>query len=146
MQRKIIEAMNLSNTSQYAIRVISYMALMNEPIYSASMLISKLNVSDKYLKRILTKLSDSGVLRSIQGRYGGFMLAKSADKITLFEIVESMESVEKYFGCVLGFEECSDENPCTLHNKWSPLRDELMSFLYETTIKDVILDPAIVRF
>lgn len=138
--------MNLSNTSQYAIRVVSYMSFEDEAIYSASALISKLNVSDKYLKRILTQLSDHGILRSTQGRYGGFMLAKSPEKIKLIEIVEAMESVEKYFGCVLGFHECSDENPCTLHSKWAPIRNELMKLLNETTIKDVLSNPAIMKF
>jgi len=138
--------MNLSNTSQYAIRVVSYMTFENETIYSASALISKLNVSDKYLKRILTQLSDHGILKSTQGRYGGYVLAKNPDKIRLIEIVEAMESVEKYFGCVLGFDECSDENQCSLHSKWAAIRNELMTFLNETTIKDVISDPSIVKF
>lgn len=138
--------MNLSNTSQYAIRVVSYMTFKDEMIYSASALISKLNVSDKYLKRILTQLSEHGILKSTQGRYGGYILAKSPDKITLIEIVEAMESVEKYFGCVLGFDECSDENQCSLHAKWASIRNQLITFLNQTTIKDVISDPSIVKF
>lgn len=80
--------MNLSNTSQYAIRVVSYMTFENETIYSASVLISKLNVSDKYLKRILTQLSDHGILKSTQGRYGGYVLAKSPDEIRLIAVVQ----------------------------------------------------------
>ncbi|PLX01506.1 MAG: hypothetical protein C0595_14440 [Marinilabiliales bacterium] len=138
--------MNLSNTSQYAIRVVSYMTFEDEDIYSASSLISKLGVSDKYLKRILTQLSEHGILRSTQGRYGGYILGKSPDKITLIEIVQAMESVEKYFGCVLGFESCTDEDPCTLHNKWAPIRNELMEFLNKTTIKDVLSNPSIIKF
>jgi len=137
--------MNLSNTAQYAIRVISYMALKGESIYSASTLISKLNISDKYLKRILTKLTDSGLLISIQGRYGGFQLAKSADEIALIEIVAAMESIEKYFGCVLGFDQCSDTNPCSLHEKWIPVRTALLSFLEITKIADVIENPHIIK-
>ncbi len=138
--------MNLSNTSQYAIRVVSYMASHDEELFSAASLISKLNVSDKYLKRILTQLTEYGILSSIQGRYGGFKLMKKPENITLIEIVEAMENVEKYFGCVLGFENCSDENPCTLHNKWAPLRDELMSFLNETTVNDVIIKKGLPKY
>jgi len=119
--------------------------MQDDSIYSASTLISKLNVSDKYLKRILTKLTESGLLKSIQGRYGGFQLAKSADKIALIEIVASMESIEKYFGCVLGFEQCSDENPCSLHEKWVPVRTELLLFLNRTKISDVIENPLVVK-
>lgn len=138
--------MNLSNTSQYAIRVVSYMALNKDQIFTASTLISKLNVSDKYLKRILTTLTANNILDSIQGRYGGFRLAKDQKNIYLIDIVSAMENIEKYFGCVLGFDKCSDENPCTLHNKWAPIRDELINFLHKTTVYDVISNPSIVRF
>lgn len=138
--------MNLSNTAQYAIRVISYMALKKQDLYSASELIKELEVSDKYLKRILTTLSNSDIIKSVQGRYGGFSLHKDLKKISLFEIVKAVDNIEKYFGCILGFEDCSDENPCALHIKWTPLRNELLSFLKNTTMADVIKNPEIIKY
>jgi len=138
--------MNLSNTARYAIRVVSYMAYSKGDIYSASSLIKKMNISDKYLKRILTTLSKNGIIQSIQGRYGGFRLSKSIEKISICDIVTAVENKEKYFGCVLGFDECSDQNPCSLHKRWAPIRDELSAFLKENTIGDIIKDPNIMKF
>ncbi len=137
--------MNLSNTASYAIRAIVFMAREKETLYSAAMLIQELNISDKYLKRILTTLSNAGIIRSVQGHYGGFCLNKSVKDVRLYEVVQSVENIEKYFGCVLGFEECSNVNPCSLHTKWAPLRDELLNFLRNTTIADVIENPQKVR-
>ncbi len=137
--------MNLSNTAQYAIRVISYMSLKQQDLYSAADLIKELKISDKYLKRILTTLSNNDIIMSVQGRYGGFALHKDLEEIHLFDIVKAVDNIEKYFGCVLGFEECSDENPCALHIKWVPLRTELLVFLENTNMSDVIKNPQIIK-
>ncbi len=137
--------MNLSNTAQYAIRAISYMALKGHELYSASELVKELKISDKYLKRILTTLSNNDIIKSIQGRYGGFALHKDLDKISLLDIIKAVDNVEKYIGCVLGFEECSDKNPCALHSKWVPLRNKLLEFLQNTTMADVIKNPQILK-
>jgi len=138
--------MNLSNTAQYAIRILSYMAYEGKELYPASEIYAKLKISDKYLKRILTTLSSHEIIISIQGRYGGFRLAKSIEDIKLYDIVQAVDHVEKYFGCVLGFEECSDENPCSLHHKWGALRDQLLAFLESTSMHDVMNNPHLVKF
>ncbi len=138
--------MNLSKTAKYAIRVVSYMALKRQNLYSASHLTSVLGVSDKYLKRILTTLSNHNIIQSIQGRYGGFRLNKSTDNIHLYEIIDTVEDMDKYSGCVLGFEECTCENPCSLHESWMPVKAELLSFFKQTSISEVIENPQILKF
>lgn len=130
--------MLLSNTSQYAIRTISYMAIEKNTIYAASYLVQKLNISDKYLKRILSQLAEKGILKSIQGRFGGYRLAKKPEKITLLEIIEAVEDKNKYFKCFLGFENCSDEKPCSLHRQWSPIRNNILTFLTNTSLDYVL--------
>ncbi len=138
--------MNLSKTAQYAIRVISYMILKEEPLYPASRLVSDLKIPDKYLRRILTTLTSTGLVESVKGKYGGFRLQKKQEDIRLYDIVASVESLEKYFGCVLGFGTCSDASPCSLHITWAPVRDEIRNFLQTTTIAEVIRDPQIMKF
>lgn len=142
----ILYKMNLSNTAQYAIRIISYMAYEGKDLYPASEIYAKLQISDKYLKRILTTLSAHHIICSIQGRYGGFKLEKNTEEIKLIDIVNAVDQVEKYYGCVLGFEDCSDENPCSLHHKWGPIRGELLNFLESTSMQDVMKNPNLLKF
>ncbi|PID88547.1 MAG: transcriptional regulator [Bacteroidia bacterium] len=138
--------MNLSKTAKYAIRVVSYMALKNQELYSASHLIQALDVSDKYLKRILTVLSNHHIIKSVQGRYGGFRLNKSTENIHLYEIINAVEDIDKYLGCVLGFAECSCETPCSLHHNWMPIRQEFTAFLENTSISEVLKNPEVLKF
>lgn len=138
--------MNLSNTAQYAIRVVSYMASKKEGLYPAASLTEELKVSDKYLKRILTTLTHSGIVQSVQGRNGGFTLRKPVNDIPLLEIVRAVEDVEKYFGCVLGFDQCSDHHPCSVHEYWKPVRERIRHFLSNTTMADVMQNENILKF
>ena len=65
--------MKLSKTSEYALRILSFMAKDSSHLYSAKYLIEKLNISDKYLRRLMTDLCKAGFIKSIQGRDGGYI-------------------------------------------------------------------------
>lgn len=118
--------MKLSKTSEYALRILTYMARKPEQTYTAKSLIESLNISDKYLRRLMTDLTKAGFIYSIQGRDGGYAFARPVSGIFLADIVDAVESMEKYTGCILGFEECSNENPCVMHSFWAGTREEFI--------------------
>jgi len=130
--------MNLTSTSQYAIRILSFMALQNTSMISAKFLVEKLNISDKYLRRLMTKLTKKGLIQSIQGRDGGYRINRPINQLFLIEIINAVEESEKYLGCVLGFDECSDLNPCALHEKWNLIKQDTSTFLNTTTLSDIV--------
>lgn len=129
--------MKLSSTSEYALRILSYMARSPEELYPAGFLVKKLNISDKYLRRLMTDLSKAGFIRSIKGREGGYIFAKKISEIHLSEIIDAVEGMEKYMGCVLGFGECSDENPCVMHSTWVPVRQQLIDTFRHKRLSDL---------
>ncbi len=126
--------MKLSKTSEYAIRILSYMARDTEKKYSAKNLIEKLHISDKYLRRLMTDLSKVGLIYSKQGRNGGYFFAKSTNEITVAQIIDTVEGMDKYTGCIMGFDECSDENPCVMHLVWVKTRNTLLKTFETTTL------------
>jgi len=129
--------MRLSKTSEYALRILSFMINSELQVFPARYLVEKLNMPDKYLRRIMTDLSKKGFVKSIHGREGGYVFAKNANKIFLSDVIDSVEGMDKYTGCLLGFKECSDENPCSLHKAYAPIRDKLVAFLSTYTIADL---------
>jgi DNA-binding IscR family transcriptional regulator len=48
--------------------------------------------------------------------------------------------MDKYLGCVLGFDECSDENPCVMHSAWQPVREKLSEIFYKKTLAELDFD------
>jgi len=137
--------MNLSKTSEYALRILIYMAKEPDQLYTARQLVDELNVSDKYLRRLLTDLSKSGFIRSVQGRVGGYTFVNRPDEIHLFDVIDSVEGMDKLNGCVLGFEQCSCTNPCAMHDNWQHVRAELNKVFRQTRLADMDFEK-IVRY
>lgn len=102
-------------------------------LFSAKSLIKELKIPDKYLRRLITDLSKGGFIMSVQGRVGGYKFLKPISQIRLSEIIDAVEGMDKYSGCILGFNKCSQENPCVLHNSIAAARDEFLEKLYTTT-------------
>ncbi len=132
--------MNLSNTAEYAIRILTFMAVKNLDIYTAKYLIEQLNISDKYLRKIMTHLTKAGLIRSIQGRDGGYVFNDKPENINLMQIIDSVDDMDKYIGCVLGFKECSDSNPCVLHTQWSIIKNQIFDLFNKTNLLEVSED------
>ncbi len=132
--------MKLSKTSEYALRILIFMAKNPEELYTAKYLIEKLNVSDKYLRRLMTDLSKSGFIRSTQGRDGGYTFAKDIHDIFLYDIIDSVEGMEQLNDCVLGFNECSCTNPCAMHDDWIIIREKLNKVFNQTKLSDLEFD------
>ncbi len=113
------------------------MARDTEALYTAKYLIVQLNISDKYLRRIMTNLARAGFITSIQGRDGGYRFNKDTGSITLADIIDAAEGMNRYTGCVLGFSKCSDENPCVMHPIWAEIRDQFTLIFRKKTLKDL---------
>ncbi len=129
--------MKLSKTSEYALRILSFMAKEPNKSYAAKYLIEKLNISDKYLRRLMTDLAKAELICSTQGRNGGYYFAKNINNITIYEIIDTVEGMDKYSGCIMGFDECSDKHPCSMHIVWSSMRDKLIQTFRNTSLGDL---------
>ncbi len=130
--------MKLSKTSEYALRILSFMINSDLQVFSARYLADQLHIPDKYLRQLMTSMTKKGFIKSIQGRDGGYVFAKNANSIHLSEIIDAVEGMDKYTGCLLGFSDCSDENPCSLHEAYAPIRSQMLTLLTTLTIADLI--------
>jgi Rrf2 family protein len=110
------------------------MAMKGEPMYSAKYLSDELNIPPKYLRRLMTLLSKKGFVYANFGRNGGFSFTKNIKDIYLHQIIDAVEDLASFTGCVLGFEQCSDENPCVMHNFWADIRIQTLEKLYNTNL------------
>ena len=130
--------MNFSKTTSYAISVLSFMAKHQETKYSAKKLNELLEIPWPYLRQLLTSLSKSGFIFSTQGRKGGFQLKKPADQIVLADIIDSVEGLNVFGTCIMGFKNCPFDHTCAMHDVWEGTRNSILNVLNTTTLDQLL--------
>lgn len=129
----------LTRTSLTALTALCYIAQQGEnaPPADAKNLAKVLHTSPLYLAKILQILARRGVLRSLRGRGGGFLLAAPAHKISLYRVVEMFEPLADWTRCFLNGGTCPEKETCAVHETWSVLRRQYMALLQQTTVADI---------
>ncbi len=126
--------MNFSKTTSYALSTLNFLAENEKEKFSAKQIHKKLDIPWPYLRQLLTSLTKSGFIISVQGRNGGFILHKSPEEITLAEIVNSVEGLNILGTCIMGFNKCPFNHTCAMHETWQETRDGMINILNNTTL------------
>ena len=129
--------MRFQKTTEHAIRVMVFLANHLNERYSVNRLHQVLEIPYKYLGRLMHRLSNAGLVDVTQGKKGGYRILRDLSEIHLHEIVDVVEGLEDYHRCVLGFPECSSENPCPLHHMWMERQESIKDMVYKTTLADL---------
>jgi Rrf2 family transcriptional regulator, cysteine metabolism repressor len=89
--------MELSCKSEYALLALLDLAShysLGEPVQIRKIAADK-NIPDRYLEQLLAILRRAGLVRAQRGAKGGYILAREARQISLFEIISCLEGFEK---------------------------------------------------
>ncbi|CUU00643.1 transcriptional regulator, BadM/Rrf2 family [Candidatus Thermokryptus mobilis] len=128
----------LSKTTEYGIRAVLYIALNSSKYITTKEIAKELKIPKHFLAKVIQKLVRSKIIYSRRGRNGGFVLRKSPDKLKIIDVVLALEGDELFKKCVLGLPNCSDENPCSVHQNWSVIREQIKQMLSERTLKELL--------
>jgi|WetSurMetagenome_2_1015567.scaffolds.fasta_scaffold03922_3 Rrf2 family protein len=132
--------MNLTKTTSYSLKILSYMAEAPADTISASHIHDVLGIPYSYLRQLMQMLSDKGFISSEKGRNGGFKLIDNPSEIYLIEIVEAIEGTESLERCMMGVAECRLQEKCALHEPWLKIKNEFLDVLKNTSLKSLIPD------
>jgi Rrf2 family iron-sulfur cluster assembly transcriptional regulator len=128
--------MNFSKTSAYALKILSFMADSGNGMFSAQYLNRKLNIPYPYLRQLLTRLTTKGFIRSTRGRKGGFTFSRDIHTIYVADVIDSVEGLEVFNTCMVGFETCPFNHTCPLHETWTETRKSIIDVLNRTSLAD----------
>lgn len=129
----------LSKTGLHAVRAMVALAHLPPGAYAgAGKIAREIHAPQNYLGKLLKALAEEGLVESQKGLGGGFRLARSPKKISLLDVVEPIEHVSRWSGCILGRPECSEVHPCAIHNRWKVVRNSYLRLLEQTTIAQLV--------
>ncbi|MCH2174821.1 MAG: Rrf2 family transcriptional regulator [Lentisphaeria bacterium] len=85
--------MKFSSKTRYGLRVLLHIALESKDNKTCNgrEISSCQGLNDAYFEQIMLRLKNSGLIRTVRGRNGGYALAKKANFISLLDIIESLE-------------------------------------------------------
>ena len=131
--------MQLASTTDYAIRIVCYLAAQRQMI-STSELSQELSVPSSYIPKITKKLKQAGIIKACEGIKGGYQIAKQPENISLRDVISCTEStmaisrcLEKEEGCSKNYIAC-----CKVHQILLDLQNIYNNRLESVKISDII--------
>ncbi len=131
--------MKISTKGRYALRMlVDISAHENDTFISLKEISDRQNISKKYLEQIVPLLTKNGILRTNRGNKGGYALARSADEITVGEVLRATEGSLAPVAC-LEYEEndCPRAGMCDTLFVWKGLYKVISEYLDGITISAI---------
>jgi len=130
--------MQLSKSSQYAIRILAYMTEHKDSkLLSATALSKQLQIPYKFLTKIMTELVKSNFIISSRGRDGGYSFSRPPSKIIINDILDIFHDSVRKEQCVLGIGFCNEQCKCALHDQWMEPKYLMQRMFQESTIETI---------
>lgn len=118
--------MKFSTKVRYGMRAVVELAQnFEESPVMVSKLAEKQNLSVKYLESLMSKLKKGGVVKSVRGNRGGYLLTKDPQEISVYEIVTALEGPISLVNCSENPENCENFENCCTFNLWKELSQTL---------------------
>jgi len=129
----------LTRTGLHAVRAMVALARLPEGAYAgAGKVAQEIGAPQNYLAKLLQTLAHEGLVESRKGLGGGFRLARDSRAISLLDVVEPIEQIGRWSGCIVGRPACSDADPCAIHQRWKAVREAYLKLLARTTLADLV--------
>jgi len=133
--------MGISTKSTYGIRAMFELALHygRSPV-SVAFISERESISIPYLEQLLSKLRKKGLVRSVRGPKGGYILVKKPKDITVGDIVRVLDGMITPVHCMGSNNNCKMIDRCVTKTVWKKLKDAVDETLDSVSLKDLCND------
>jgi len=128
----------ISQTAEYALRAVVWLASQPEgSARSTGAVAAATKVPRGYLSKVLQALGRAGLVTSTAGRAGGVLLARSAEEVTVLDVINAVDPVRPIVTCPLGIPG-HGTNLCPLHRRLRDAAASVHTALAGTAIADLL--------
>ena len=133
--------MKISTKGRYALRLMLDIALNSKgDAISLRDVAKRQEISDKYLEQIVTPLARAGLLRSVRGAGGGYLLTRDPKEYTVGDILRPLEGSLAPVSCVDGSDCCGRAEQCVTVDIWRNIQEAVNGVVDHTTLADLVED------
>jgi len=130
----------VSTRGRYALRAVVdvYMNAENGPVLRQD-IADRQGISADYVAQLFGKLTRAGILRSVRGPGGGYLIGRDAASITAGDVLRAVEGPIAVVHCVEPGESssCERADSCITHLVWRRLSDVIAQFLDSLTLESL---------
>jgi Rrf2 family transcriptional regulator, cysteine metabolism repressor len=132
--------MRISHKTEYGILALLYITCNGEkgPVPVQTMA-QELLIPRRFLEQIIAVFKKNGLVKSIRGPHGGYLMAKDPQTVTLAEVMNITEGPFQLWGCVKDKEHlyCSFENVCAVRGIWQEIQSSVERLLNSFNLKEL---------
>jgi Rrf2 family transcriptional regulator, cysteine metabolism repressor len=131
--------MKISTRTRYGVRAMFELAMQygKGPLQTRT-IAEREDISNKYLEQLIAVLKSAGLIRSVRGPKGGYVLIESPDKVRLLEIFVALEGPIEPVECLEHETYCPRCATCVTRGVWADLQKCIIGVLEKTTLQDLV--------
>lgn len=132
--------MKIQVSTDYAIRILIYLNENKEGIHTAHTISQAVKITYPFFIKIAKQLKDNGLVKTVQGRHGGYRLGKSEHVISIYDVYLAIEGELRLNRCLEEEWSCTNGNKkhCKVHKFLYGLQhDVLIAQMSKTRISDL---------
>ena len=130
--------MQVSRTLDYAVRSLTFMGRRPVDMLNMKEISDSQHIPLNYLAKIMRRLVERGILKSMVGPEGGYVLRRQPSEITLKEVYEAIEGEFRIIDCMDKNKICIFHDQCPQLPVWDEIKVAMLHILESTSIYDMI--------
>lgn len=131
--------MKISTKGRYALRLMLDIALNSDRgVVSLRETAARQEISEKYLEQIVTPLARAGLVRSVRGAGGGYLLTRQPEEYTVGEILRPLEGKLTPVSCLENTDCCERMDNCVTVEVWQRIQDAVAGVVDGITLADLV--------
>ncbi|MGB4881938.1 MAG: Fe-S cluster assembly transcriptional regulator IscR [Neisseria sp.] len=130
--------MRLTTKGRFAVTAMLDLAMhADQHAVKLNAISERQNISLSYLEQLFSKLRRAGLVESIRGPGGGYILGNSGSNTNIAQIIAAAEDSLDATQCS-GKANCHNGSPCITHNLWEDLNHTITNYLSKITLQTII--------
>lgn len=130
-----------SQTVEYALRAVVYLAYESPEARTTAQIAEATKVPKDYLSKILQGLAKKEIVQTQRGVGGGVSLARPPEQLTILDVVNAVEPIERIMSCPLGLSS-HGVRLCPLHKRMDAALASVEVAFRNTTLAEVLGEPS----
>jgi Rrf2 family protein len=131
-----IGAAMISQTAEYALRAMVFLAMQKSAVTGQD-IAAITKVPPGYLSKIMQQLVKGKLVNSRRGIGGGFILSRTPDKISILDVVNAVDPIDRIESCPLGIPS-HGLNLCPLHKRLSEATAHVEAAFAQSRLSELI--------